>query len=67
MKLPITGYVVMMDHPDVGTFAPCFRNIDQAEEFSNAMKLSTNFSVAEPVPMVTAALISSKDQKYVEH
>lgn len=67
MKFPISGYVVMMDHPDYGTFAPSFRNMDQAEEFSNAMRLATNFAVAEPVPMVSAALIAPRQTEYVEH
>jgi hypothetical protein len=52
MKIPVTGYVVMMHHQDLGTFAPAFRTIDEAEEFSNAMKLGSTFMVAEAVPIV---------------
>jgi hypothetical protein len=69
MKLPITGYVVMMHHDEVGTFAPAFRNMDQAEEFSNAMRLVTEMAVAEPVPMVVATSVPSPHEVmgYVEH
>lgn len=66
MKLPISGYVVMMDHPDYGTFAPCFRSIDQAEEFSNAMRLATEFAVAEPVPMAVAKFIPLKELNFIQ-
>ena len=53
MKLPVTAWIVMMHHQKVGTFAPAFSSIDEAEEFSNAMRLATDgFAVAEPVPMV---------------
>ena len=55
MKLPVTGYVVMMHHQDLGTFAPAFKTMDEAEEFSNAVRATTEgFAVAEPVPMVPA-------------
>jgi hypothetical protein len=53
----------MMHHQDLGTFAPAFRTIDEAEEFSNAMKLGSNFMVAEAVPIVHT--ISTKE--YVTH
>ena len=53
MKLPVTAWIVMMHHQEAGTFAPAFRNIDEAEEFSNAMRATTDgFAVAEPIPIV---------------
>ena len=52
MKLPVTGYVVMMHHQDLGTFAPAFKTMDEAEEFSNALKLGSTFMVAEAIPIV---------------
>lgn len=53
MRLPVTGYVVMMHRRDVGTFAPAFPDIDTAEEFSNAMRILTDdVSISEPVPVV---------------
>lgn len=56
MKLPVTGYIVMMHNPDVGTFAPAFPNLDDAIEFSNAMRLiNENIAVAEPVPLVATS------------
>lgn len=53
MAAALKGYVVMLHHQEVGTFAPSFRTIDEAEEFSNAMRLITNdVAVSEPVPVV---------------
>ena len=57
-KLPMSetlkGYVVMLHHQEVGTFAPSFRTMDEAEEFSNAMRLITvDVAVSEPVPVVS--------------
>jgi len=52
MQLPITSYVVMMYNEDIGAFAPAFPNLDEAEEFANAMRLATtNLAVSEPVPV----------------
>jgi hypothetical protein len=66
MKLPVTGYVVMMHSQDVGTFAPTFQTIDEAEEFSNAMRLVTDgVAISEPVPIV--ATQSIKVKSWVEH
>jgi hypothetical protein len=69
MKLPVTAYIVMLHHADVGTFAPAFPNIDDAIEFSNAMRLiNDNLAVAEPVPLVsTASPGGSKVLDWVEH
>jgi hypothetical protein len=62
MKLPVTAWIVMMHHQEAGTFAPAFPTIDEAEEFSNAMRATTEgFAVAEPVPMVQATPVGSRD------
>jgi hypothetical protein len=55
MKLPVTAYLVLMHHQEAGTFAPAFPTLDEAEEFSNAVRATTEgFAVAEPIPMVSA-------------
>ena len=52
MNLPITTWVVMMHHQEAGTFAPAFPTLDEAEEFSNALRATTEgFAIAEPVPL----------------
>lgn len=66
MKLPVTAWIVMMHHQEAGTFAPAFPNIDEAEEFSNAMRLTTGgFAISEPVPLVQTTSVSSRE--FVEH
>ena len=69
MKLPVTAYVVMMHHQDVGTFAPAFPNLEDAIDFSNAMRLVTNnVAVAEPVPLVaTESLGIDPVLDWIEH
>lgn len=52
MNLPITAWVVLMHHQEAGTFAPAFPTLDEAEEFSNALRATTEgFAIAEPVPL----------------
>jgi hypothetical protein len=54
MKLPVTAYLVLMHNQEVGTFAPAFASLDEAEEFSNAMRAITDgIAIAEPIPMVS--------------
>ena len=61
MNFPVTGWVVMMHNQDLGTFAPSFQNIDDAEEFSNAMKIATSgMAISEPVPVVATEKITVK-------
>lgn len=61
MNFPVTGYVVMMHSQDVGTFAPSFSSMDEAEEFSNAMRLVTDgVAISEPVPIVATQSIKVK-------
>jgi hypothetical protein len=44
-----------MHHQQGGTFAPAFPTIDEAENFSNAMRaLTDGFAVAEPIPLVAS-------------
>ena len=55
MKLPVLGYTVLIHCQGVGTFAPHFPSMDEAEEFSNAMKLITDgTSVSEPLPVIAS-------------
>ena len=66
MKLPVIAWIVMMHHQTVGTFTPAFPNIDEAEEFSNAMRISTEgFAIAEPVPLVQTTQITTREM--VDH
>jgi hypothetical protein len=53
----------------VGTFAPAFPNLDDAIEFSNAMRLiSENIAVAEPIPLIaTSSPVAEKKWDWVEH
>jgi hypothetical protein len=70
MKLPITAWVVMMHHQEAGTFAPAFPTLDEAEEFSNALRATTEgFAIAEPVPMVPSSTVHSKVNEglFVDH
>jgi hypothetical protein len=62
MKLPVTAWIVMMHHQEAGTFAPAFPTLDEAEEFSNAMRATTEgFAVAEPVPLVPSTPINTME------
>jgi hypothetical protein len=62
MKLPVTAWIVMMHHQEAGTFAPAFPTLDEAEEFSNALRATTDgFSIAEPVPMVQTTPVRARD------
>lgn len=66
MKFPVTAWIVMMHHQDVGTFAPAFPTLDEAEEFSNAMRLITdNVAISEPVPLAQTTPVQIKD--FIEH
>lgn len=68
MKFPVTGYVVMLHKPGFGTFAPTFESIDEAEEFSNAMRLLIETAaVSEPVPVVATERVLMPGEKAVNH
>jgi hypothetical protein len=50
----------MMHNQDLGTFAPTFQGIDEAEEFSNAMRIAApKLAISEPVPVVATTTISA--------
>ena len=56
----------MMHHQEAGTFAPAFPTIDEAEEFSNTMRATTDgFAIAEPVPMVQITPVPAR--AFVDH
>ena len=67
MTIPITShYVVMIYNEDIGAFAPAFPSFDEAEEFSNAMRLVTDgVAISEPVPIVATKSLRIKSK--VEH
>lgn len=52
MKFPVTGYVVFVYNDKIGAHAPQFKCIDEAEEFSNGIRATTNLTVSEPIPVV---------------
>lgn len=53
----------MLHHSEAGTFAPAFRSLDDAEEFSNAMRLITdNIAISEPVPLVQTMTTKLKSE-----
>lgn len=66
MKLPVTAWIVMLHHQEAGTFAPAFQTLDDAEEFSNAMRaITSGIAVAEPIPLVQTT--STIEPTFVEH
>ena len=53
VEMKVTSWVVMIHVPSMGTYAPQFPSIDEAEEFSNAMRVLTDdTAVSEPIPIV---------------
>ena len=62
MTVPVTSYyVVMLYNEDIGAFAPAFPSLDEAEEFSNAIRaVVNNLAVSEPVPVLATENISMK-------
>lgn len=53
-------WVVLMHSPGVGTFAPYFTSIDEAEEFANSMRIITDdAAVSEPIPVVKTETVPS--------
>lgn len=68
MKLPVTGYIVMMHHVDAGTFAPAFPSLDEAETFSNAMRATTEgIAISEPVPMISTSGVTTDQLSFIDH
>ena len=63
MTIPVTShYVVMVYNEDIGAFAPAFRSLDEAEEFSNAIRavVGDKLAVAEPVPVIATESLKLK-------
>jgi|31_taG_2_1085359.scaffolds.fasta_scaffold03366_6 hypothetical protein len=68
MKFPVTGYVVMIHKPGFGTYAPTFESIDEAEDFSNAMRLLIETAaISEPVPVVATERVLMPGERAVNH
>ena len=68
MKFPVTGYVVMIHKPGLGTYAPTFESIDEAEDFSNAMRLLIETAaISEPVPVVATERVLMPGERAVNH
>jgi len=63
MTIPVTShYVVMVYNEDIGAFAPAFPSLDEAEEFSNAIRavVGDKLAVAEPVPVIATESLQLK-------
>ena len=57
MKLTVTHYVVMLHKPGYGTYTPAFPSFEEAQDFSNAIRLMVETAaVSEPV-----AVVATKD------
>ena len=52
MKFPVTGYVVFVYNDMIGAHAPQFKSMDEAESFANGVRVTTNLTVSEPMPIV---------------
>ena len=52
--MKVTSWVVMIHSPGVGTYAPTFPNIDDAEDFANGLRILTDddTAISEPIPVV---------------
>ena len=52
MVFPITSYIVFVYQGEVGTHAPHFPSMDEAEKFANDLRaVSNNLTVSEPIPV----------------
>ena len=52
MTFPVTGYVVFAYNNKIGSHAPQFKSMDEAESFANSVRVTTNLTVSEPMPIV---------------
>ena len=52
MQFPITSYIVFVHNQTIGAHAPQFKSIDEAESFANGVRVTTNLTVSEPIPIV---------------
>ena len=52
MVFPVTSYIVFIYQGEVGTHAPHFPSLDEAEKFANDLRaVSNNLTVSEPIPV----------------
>ena len=54
MAFPITSFVVFVYQGEVGTHAPHFPSMDEAEKFANDLRALTKLTGSEQIP-VTAS------------
>ena len=52
MTLPVTSYVVFVYQGEVGTHAPHFPSMVEAEKFANGLRAVTKLTVSEPIPVI---------------
>ena len=52
MTFPVTGYVVFVYNDKIGSHAQQFKSMDEAESFANGVRVTTNLTVSEPMPIV---------------
>ncbi len=60
MKFPITSYVVFVHNQTIGAHAPKFEQIDDAENFANALRAITSLTVSEPIPVIMTEEVKTK-------
>ena len=60
MNPKITSYYVFIHDHRIGPHAPQFDNMDDAENFANAMRAVTNCIVSEPIPVVITEKVKTK-------
>ena len=60
MNPKITSYVVFVHDHRIGAHAPQFENMEDAENFANAMRAVTNCIVSEPIPVVITEKVKTK-------
>jgi|TARA_R100001086_G_scaffold16755_1_gene8203 hypothetical protein len=52
MTFPVTGYVVFVYNDKIGSHAPQFKSMDEAESFANGVRVTTSLTVSEPIPVL---------------
>ena len=52
MVFPITSYIVFVYQGEVGTHAPHYPSLDEAEKFANDLRALNKLTVSEPIPEV---------------
>ena len=58
----------MIHKPGYGTYTPAFPNLDEAEEFSNAMRLMLEAAaISEPVPVVATERVLIPGKRAVNY